>query len=86
MQRAIKVWIIVSIILIAWLVLKIYDISVSIKYEVDEPRTMFGDSDSLKEREQLLRNSITYHFISLIYLGINLIGCFIVHKVLKNQK
>lgn len=85
MKIAIRVWIIISIILLAYLVLKLVDANVSLKYEVYEPRTMLGGNESIDEREKSIRSGITMLSIAIGYVILVIIGCVKFLRIIKKK-
>jgi hypothetical protein len=83
MKIFVRIWIAFSLVLFGIICLKIYDCHVSLKYEVDEPRIMFGDKESIVDRQNDLQAKITWLWITLSYV---LISIFVSVKYLISMR
>jgi len=73
MKNIIRIWVIVSLLFISFLLLKIVDYNVSIKYEVEEARFFYsGGSELIDNKEELLQNKITFVYVVISMLIINI--------------
>lgn len=69
-----NIWVVFSAILIFFIVLKLFDTYVSLKYEVDEVKAMGKISDALIDKEKYLKQIIFW----LWTIGIYIITSFII--------
>jgi len=73
MIRVLKVfWLIVSIVLIILIIIKMIDIGVTYKYEVEEP-LMNGVNDLLLEKSRLIKTQLVIMKVFLSYLFVNVV-------------
>lgn len=75
MKTIIRIWTIVSILLVVFLILKIIDANVSLKYEVYEPRAILGESKSIDDRERSIAAGIKMLYIAVVYVSFVILGC-----------
>lgn len=86
MKIIIKVWILISVILVAYFILRLLDMNVSLKYEVYEPRAILGGSKSIDEREKSITGGITLIYIGICYVTLVIIGCIKFLGALRQNK
>lgn len=73
MKNIIRIWVIVSLLFIAFLLLKIVDYNVSIKYEVEDARFFnSGGNELIDNKEESLENKITFVYVVISMLIINI--------------
>lgn len=72
-MKAVRIiWLIISILLFMFIVLKLYDIGVSFKYEVEEP-LMNGSNELLEEKGRLLNGQMFILKVFLFYIIANIV-------------
>ena len=73
MKNTFKAWIAISLIILVVVGLRLLDTSVSLKYEVEEPRAMGMKGEDLDDKEHLLNQLIFILKSAGIYIVINLV-------------
>lgn len=73
MKNIFKVWMAVSLIILVVVGLRLLDTSVSLKYEVEEPRMMGMKGEDLDDKENLLNQLIFALKSAGVYLVINIV-------------
>ena len=85
MRLILKFFFLISLVLLIFTGLALFDAYTSLKYEVDEPKAMQKISDALNEREKLLENHIIWLWIFFSYEIMNIvISCYLL--ISKNIK
>ena len=72
MKLFVRIWIILSVVFICVIILKIFDCQVSLKYEVDEPRIMSDDSESVRFKEGELQDKIRWLWITFSFILVSI--------------
>lgn len=68
-----KIWIVISFIVLALIILNLINAYISLKYEVEEPKSLGKISDILLEKEKHLKQLIFWFWVLL---------CFIIGNIL----
>lgn len=63
-----KIWLLISVVALAIIALNLINAYVSLKYEVDEPKSLGKISDALFEKEKHLKQLIFWFWIFLCVL------------------
>lgn len=73
MKNTFKIWAAVSLIILIVVGLNLLDTSVSLKYEVEEPRAMGMKGEDIDDKEHLLNQLIFILKSAIVYILINLV-------------
>lgn len=85
MKIAVKTWLIISVLLLLISIYGVFNIRVSMTYEVYEPLAMGKVSDVLKEKEENLKEILFWLWIIIGYISINVIFLSIFFRRLKTK-
>ena len=71
-----KIWLFLSFIIIAFIIINLINAYISFKYEIEEPKSMGLISDILLEKEKHLRQLIFWFWLFLIIIIVNVLILF----------
>jgi len=86
MKISLKIWLVISILLVLVSLYGVFNTRVSLTYEVYEPLAMGKVTDSLKEKEENYKAILFWLWILIGYISINVIYITILLRRMKKAK